>query len=202
MEAFTEAIITQITALLDQRIGTLEKSIDERIGILEKSIDKRIGAIDNKLERLMCLHANSQLGRAEPIRLVPNKEGQLPDGTITVDIKPKLRSTINSAEASDEKPGYVKMPVTIPPTVESLLVAGNERLAVEQPEGGRGRIANTWNKDKSQALLKFYGEVDEESEDENDPENDYTVTSRSRRIRVARALGITQTQLNLCQLSL
>ena len=72
-----------------------------------------------------------------------------------------------------------------------LLVAGNENLPNGQP--------NPWNKVKSRALLQFYGEDDGY---ESDPNNEYTAKSSARRLRVAKALGITRAQLNFAQLDL
>lgn len=76
-----------------------------------------------------------------------------------------------------------------PSSINAILVAGNEVL----PNG----IRNDWNKMKSIALLQFYGE-----NDDTDNEDEYSVTSRARRLRLAKAIGVTQTQLNFAQLTL
>ena len=79
--------------------------------------------------------------------------------------------------------------VEFPQSLEVLLVAGNEAL----PSGP----LNSWNKKKSMALLRFYGE-----QDDTDNEDENTSRSRHRRLRLARKIGVTQTQLNFGQLTL
>ena len=80
--------------------------------------------------------------------------------------------------------------VETPPNLCCLLVAGNEML----PEGA---TRNSWNKTKSLALLRFYGDPEE-----TDNEDEYSQRSRNRRLRVATKLGITKAQMNFAQLSL
>ncbi len=79
--------------------------------------------------------------------------------------------------------------VAFPATLERLLVSGNESL----PSGQQ----NDWNKNKSIALLQFYGE-----QDETDTEEEDNSRSLARRLRLARKLGVSQTQLNFAQLTL
>ncbi len=86
-------------------------------------------------------------------------------------------------------PSAVNPPLAFPPTLECLLVAGNERL----PSGAE----NSWSKSKSLSLLRFYGE-----EEDTDTEDDNNVRSRNRRLRLARKIGVTQSQLNFAQLTL
>ncbi len=108
------------------------------------------------------LHQNSQVSRADPLVPVPNDYGHFP--------------------ADDG--------VEMPPSLNCLLVAGNEYL----PDIVGG---NPWNKSKSGSLLRFYGD-----NDETDDEGEFSSKSRARRLRVAKKLGITQAQLNFAQLSL
>jgi hypothetical protein len=79
--------------------------------------------------------------------------------------------------------------VDFPASIECLLVAGNEAL--------QSGMMNTWNKTKSIELLQFYGE-----DDGTDNESEYTSSSRARRIRLAKKIGVTSPQLNFAQLSL
>lgn len=98
---------------------------------------------------------------------------------------------VEVARDSDGKFPSQNEPVSVafPPSIECLLVAGNEIL----PSGA----ANVWNKQKSIALLQFYGE------DENtDTEEENSVNSRPRRLRIARKIGVTRTQLNFAQMDL
>ena len=81
-------------------------------------------------------------------------------------------------------------PSVFPDNIMMLLVAGNEKL----PNGE----TNSWNKKKSQQLLKFYGQEDSDSESESE----YTPTSRERRLNVAKQIGASKAQLNFAQLSL
>jgi hypothetical protein len=67
--------------------------------------------------------------------------------------------------------------VEFPPTLECLLVAGNENL----PSG----VPNTWNKTKSLQLLAFYGDGED-----TDTEDDNNLRSRNRRLRLARKIGL------------
>jgi len=86
--------------------------------------------------------------------------------------------------------GVYPAPNDFPHTINELLVAGNESL----PNGN----VNWWNKKKSSSLLLFYGEAGTESE--NDDE--HSSRSRARRLRLAKKIGITRTQLNFAQLVL
>ena len=78
--------------------------------------------------------------------------------------------------------------VEFPPTICHLLVSGTEQL----PDGGN----NTWNKIKSRALLAAYGE-----DSDNDTDSEVGQTSRLQRLKVAKVLGVTQTQLNFARLT-
>ncbi|KXZ49039.1 hypothetical protein GPECTOR_23g126 [Gonium pectorale] len=78
-----------------------------------------------------------------------------------------------------------------PTTIMELLVAGNEKL----PDGSQ----NIWNSKKSKKLLAQYGD---ESYGAQSDVGEYTMTSRVRRLKVARRMGVTQAELNFAQLSL
>jgi len=78
-----------------------------------------------------------------------------------------------------------------PESIMNLIVAGNESL----PNGQ----LNKWSKQKSIKLLREYGV---EADDASDNENEFTERSRTARLKVARALGISNVQLNYAQLSL
>lgn len=92
-------------------------------------------------------------------------------------------------ELDGQLPSAVYPPVEFPPTLECLLVAGNENLPSGAP--------NTWNESKSLRLLHFYGE-----DEDTDTEDDNNDRSRTRRLRLARKIGVTQPQLNFAMLSL
>ena len=77
-----------------------------------------------------------------------------------------------------------------PININCLLVAGNEMLPNGQP--------NSWNRTKSKAALSYYGE----GGDSDSEGSEYSATSRARRLRVARVLGISRAQLNFAQLTL
>ena len=79
--------------------------------------------------------------------------------------------------------------VEFPPTICHLLVSGNEQL----PDGGN----NTWNIRKSTALLAAFGD-----ESDNDTDREDGPTSRRKRLKVAKVLGVTKAQLNFAQLTL
>lgn len=92
-------------------------------------------------------------------------------------------------EADGMLPSQANPPLQYPSSLEAFLVAGNESL----PSGG----VNAWNKERSLALLRFYGE-----EEHTDTKEENNERSRARRLKLARKLGITNTQLNFAQLSL
>ena len=78
-----------------------------------------------------------------------------------------------------------------PRCLEQLLVAGNESL----PSGD----TNTWNKEKSVALLREYDPGYDTDGMDADEESS---KSKARRLKVAIALGVTRMQLNFGQMSL
>lgn len=69
------------------------------------------------------------------------------------------------------------------PTIEMLLVAGNERL----PSGGQ----NLWNAKRSLEIIKAYDDGYETDEEVTG------VTSRKRRLALGSHLGITAAQFNI-----
>lgn len=73
-------------------------------------------------------------------------------------------------------------------SLECLLVAENETLS--------NGIVNTWNKKKSIALLRFYGEADDT---DNEDETSSRLTSS---LRLAKKLGMQHVQLNFAMLTL
>ena len=77
-------------------------------------------------------------------------------------------------------------------TISNLIVSGNESLPNGQP--------NAWNSRRSKQLLRLISE--EPVSDSDDDANEYSQRSRARRIRLAKALGVTKSQLNFAQLSL
>ena len=79
--------------------------------------------------------------------------------------------------------------VEYPRSIECLLVADNEMLPSGTP--------NVWNKTKSIALLRFYGE-----DEQTDTEEENSASSRARRLRLAKKLGVTKAQLNFAQMDL
>eukprot|EP00727_Mastigamoeba_balamuthi_P012318 m51a1_g7709 hypothetical protein (165) ;mRNA; f:104638-105196 len=93
-----------------------------------------------------------------------------------------------------------KFPKYFPICLSQLLVGGSEALpeAMTLP-GGRAYKRNTWNKKKSYAVLRFYGIDDPVSGDEED---ETTAHSRARRLAVARAIGVTEPQLNFAKMGL
>lgn len=84
-----------------------------------------------------------------------------------------------------------QQPVEYPPTIAHLIVAGNESL----PNGTK----NSWNKEKSAALLQS---LDPGYHTEDDTDGEFSPRSRNRRLKVAKVLGITRAQLNFAQLTL
>jgi hypothetical protein len=79
--------------------------------------------------------------------------------------------------------------VAYPINIHSLMVSGTEIL----PDG----TPNLWNKRHSIALLRFYGE-----DDATDNEEEASTSSRNRRLRVARMIGVTNTQINMALLTM
>ncbi|GLC61798.1 hypothetical protein PLESTB_001804300 [Pleodorina starrii] len=82
-----------------------------------------------------------------------------------------------------------------PRTIMELTVAGNDAL----PDGSN----NPWNKARTINLLRQYDEeYEEDSGNESGDEDEQSPKSRTRRLRLARCLGITPAQLNFAQLTL
>ena len=79
--------------------------------------------------------------------------------------------------------------VEFPETICHLLVSGNEQL----PDGGN----NTWNIRKSFALLAAFGD-----QSDNDTDREDGPTSRRKRLKVAKVLGVTKGQLNFAQMTM
>ena len=77
--------------------------------------------------------------------------------------------------------------IAYPSCLNCLLVSGDSSLP------GTDEI-NTWNKAKTKKLLAFYGIVDDEDQD-TDTEDEYTVSSRRLRIKLARDLGVSHAQI-------
>ncbi|KAG2423832.1 hypothetical protein HXX76_014992 [Chlamydomonas incerta] len=115
---------------------------------------------------------------------------------ITVDILDAKQQ--NAAAARSDRLQLVPRPdgamptVDFPESLQQLLVAGNEPL----PGGQR----NTWNKSKTKALLRQYGDASE-TDDETDGD-EFSSRSQAQRLKLARLLGVTSTQLNFAQLTL
>lgn len=82
----------------------------------------------------------------------------------------------------------------LPETISQLLVGGAEHR-VDSPRGVRAG----WSKTKSLAMLKFYKE---DLGTVSDGEGESDDHSRNRRLQCARAIGVTQVQLNFAQLTL
>lgn len=80
--------------------------------------------------------------------------------------------------------------VEYPESIQQLLVLGNETL----PDGQR----NTWNNNKSKALLEQYEDANE-SEGED---NEYSSKARAWMFKLAQHLGVTNAQLNFAQMTL
>jgi hypothetical protein len=87
-------------------------------------------------------------------------------------------------------PDATFFPATL--TLNHLLVAGNERLPVT------GEV-NSWSKYKSVRLLNFY-DAGEGYNSETD--NEYSGTARASRLRLAKVLGVSASQIQQCSLSL
>ena len=110
------------------------------------------------------------------------------------------RQDVSDAKAKNAQCGrndpLVRVPLTngtfldeYPPTISHLLVSGNENLH----DGGR----HTWNRHKSAVILAAFRE-----DSGNDTDGEDGATSPRRRLKVAKVLGVTKTQLNFAQLSL
>jgi hypothetical protein len=100
---------------------------------------------------------------------------------------------LNSCKGRDEPLEPVKTregrePTSPLPTIEKLLVAGNEKL----PSG----TFNDWNAKKSLKLIREYDPGYETDEEEA------VQTSLKRRLVLSQHLGITPTQLNIAALTL
>jgi uncharacterized coiled-coil protein SlyX len=172
-----QVLDTKLTGL-DERVAGLDERVaglDERVA----GLDEKVQVLDTKLTGLQ-MHLkisdakaiNAQIGRSEPLLRVSLNDGSYP-------IIPGSRTQEN----------VIGTVVEYPTTISHLLVAGNETL----PDGG----LNNWNKKKSSMLLQAFGE-----ESDNDTDREDGPTSRRRRLKVGKLLGVTKTQLNFAQMTL
>ena len=177
---------------LDKRVAGLDERVvglDERVVALDErmaGLDERVAGLDEKVQVLdtkltgLQMHLkisdakaiNAQIGRSETLLRVSLNDGSYP-------IIPGSKTQEN----------VIGRFVEYPTTISHLLVAGNETL----PDGG----LNNWNKKKSSMLLQAFGE-----ESDNDTDREDGPTSRRRRLKVAKLLGVTKTQLNFTQMTL
>eukprot|EP00299_Pterocystis_sp_00344_P015903 c7958_g1_i1.p1 GENE.c7958_g1_i1~~c7958_g1_i1.p1 ORF type:complete len:220 (+),score=29.87 c7958_g1_i1:22-660(+) len=98
--------------------------------------------------------------------------------------------TITPVPRSDGTTPAVDFPVSL----SQLLVGGSETV----PDQRSGRA--DWSIAKSKALLEAYNE--QFSDAESDSEAKKEIKSRRLRLRVARVLGITTSQLNFAQIAM
>mmetsp|Transcript_5643 Transcript_5643/g.8392 ORF Transcript_5643/g.8392 Transcript_5643/m.8392 type:complete len:153 (-) Transcript_5643:1347-1805(-) len=115
-----------------------------------------------------------------------------------IDTRLRIMSTKhqNSLAGSDDQLVMVpnqqgEVPLEFPTSIRTFLVSGDEML----PNGQH----NNWNKQKSRALLVFYGE---DPDNESDVDDENSSRSRARRLRLAKKIGVSRTQLNFAQLVL
>jgi hypothetical protein len=109
-------------------------------------------------------------------------------------IKNSLKSPNEALEIVPNREGNFPDATLFPPTltINHLLVAGNERI----PATGE---VNTWSKSKSVRLLDFYDAGDGYN---SETENEYTPTANASRLRLAKVLGVSASQIQQCSLSL
>ena len=190
LDAALQPILNALGAL-DEKVAGLDKRVaglDERVAGLDKRVaglDERVAGLDEKVQVLdtkltgLQMHLkisdakaiNAQIGRSETLLRVSLNDGSYP-------IIPGSKTQEN----------VIGRFVEYPTTISHLLVAGNETL----PDGG----FNNWNKMKSSMLLQAFGE-----ESDNDTDREDGPTSRRRRLKVAKLLGVTKTQLNFAQMT-
>jgi len=180
-----QALRTDVEAMRED-LGSRMGAVEERMGGLEnrmEAVEERIEGLENRMGAI-----EERIGGLE------NRMGAV-ETSISRTAKMQYNSGVGRHEALQKVPngeGEVPGNDIFPSTLNHLLVAGNERLP------GTGDL-NTWTKMKSRRLLHFYGA--EEGYD-TESENEYTPTARSMRNRVARELGVSQTQINLAVLAL
>ena len=145
-----------ITAGVLAALVPLEERMNTRFDARFDAMETRIDILDNMVRRQSALQSNSTKNRSELLEIVPRLDGENPQ-IVGIDY---------------------------PPTLNHLLVAGNERT----PLGDM----NTWSKYKSKALLDFYG-ADDGYDSESMVEN--TPTARIRRLKLAKIIGITPQQI-------
>ena len=152
--------------------------INERLGSLETrfgSVETRLGSVETRLGSL-----ETRLGSVETnLRIIDMKSRNASN---------RRHETLSIVPLSDGSNPNCEYPESIC----NLIVSGSELLP------GRD-ITNNWNKTKSFNLIKQY-QPDYNSDAESD--NEDSSRSRNRRLKVAKLIGITSSQLNFAQLSL
>ena len=184
--------MSQLITLIEMRT-TLEPFLvalgvlgDKVSDLVEKvtSLEEKVTRVDEKVTRV-----------EEKVARVEEKLTGLAARLVISDAKAN-NSQIGRSEtllrvplSDGSYPTISGIPVEYPTTISHLLVAGNETL----PDGGR----NNWNRHKSLALLAAFGDASDDDTDREDGP-----TSRRYRLKVAKYLGVTKTQLNFSQMTL
>ena len=177
-------ILTALGTMNDKFVALDEKvtALDEKVTALDEKVtalDEKVMALDEKVTAL-----------DEKVTALDEKVTGLQHRQDRIDAR-----AFNAQVGRSENLAWVPLndgtfPVAeFPETIANLLVAGNEKL----PDGRD----NTWNKRKGRALLAAFGD-----DSDNDTDREDGPTSRRQRIKVAKIMGVTQTQLNFAQLTL
>ena len=169
--------LAQLNAVLDVALNPIRASLDQNLTALAEKVtalDEKVTTLDEKVTALD--EKVTTLGYRQDRADAKALNSQM---GMTEHLRP-IPST--NDEITED---------CFPVTIAHLLVAGVETL----PTGH----VNTWNKAKSRRLLAAFGEEDSGNDSDG---GEHGATSRRLRIRVAKLMGVTQTQLNFAQLTL
>lgn len=168
------------------------KSIFPIMATLDQIRDLLKEEISPVLQRLDVVEVNTKLMEANLKLMEANLKGIKDSQKVMESSFKMLRSVqLNSMVARHEK--LHKVPnnegmyplLDYPESLNQLLVAGNERLP------GTG-MNNSWNKRKSLELLRFYGAEDGY---DSETDNEFSLTARASRLKLARVIGISSMQI-------
>lgn len=170
----------------ETRMGNMlagfERSIDAKLDTFQRGFDAKLDTFRRDVDaRFGELQNDVQTMDTRLIRLEVRQRNGLLGRNDTISWPP------NGQGLQPPNQEWATMDLTI----SHLIVAGNESL----PNGS----VNDWSSNRSKAALDFYGDNPSDSEAED---NEHSERSRNRRLRLAKHLGISRSQLNFAHLTL
>jgi len=166
---FRSVTLSELTSALAPVLARLD-AIEKRLEFIDERNEENEECIDGLDSRLETLECGFAQLLAKQVN--STKGGSEPLERVPPPDKRKL-------------PAYIAFPSTL----SHLCIAGNATL----PNGD----LNNWSAELSKQLLQYYG-VEKEGEEEEGVVEEESLIAKKRRLRLARHLGITNLQINVC----